>query len=71
MNRRRPVSRIIHTILGVDVFWKVQIQPAVYLEYTGGGISYMHKYVKKAKAIGRYREELALHTGEPTVHWKD
>ena len=32
MNRRRLVSSNIHTILSVDVFWKVQIQPAVYLE---------------------------------------
>ena len=29
LNRRRLVSGIIHTFLGVSVCWKVQIQPAV------------------------------------------
>ena len=29
LNRRRSVSGIIHTLLGVAVFWKVQIQPAI------------------------------------------
>ena len=29
LNRRRSVSGIIHTLLVVDVFWKLQIQQAV------------------------------------------
>ena len=31
----------------------------------------MYKAVKKTKAIQRYMEALALHTGEPTVNWED
>ena len=29
LNRRRSVSGIIHTLLDVDVCWKVQIQPDI------------------------------------------
>ena len=38
LNRRRSVSGIIHTLLGVAVFWKVQIQPAIASDYTDGEI---------------------------------
>ena len=31
----------------------------------------MYKAVRKTKAIRRYMEALALHTGTPTVHWED
>ena len=31
----------------------------------------MYQGVKKIKAIWRYVEDLSLHTGAPTVHWKD
>ena len=71
MNRIRPVSRIVHTILGVDVLCKIQIQPAAYLEYTDGEISYMYKDFKKTKSIGGFMEAWALHTKDPTVHWED
>ena len=36
INRRRSVSGIIHTLLGVAVFWKVQIQPAIASDSTDG-----------------------------------
>ena len=36
INIRRSVSGIIHTLLGVDVCWKVQIQRAIESESTGG-----------------------------------
>ena len=36
INRRRSVSGIIHTVLGVDVCWKVHIQPAIASDYTDG-----------------------------------
>ena len=38
INRRQSVSGIIHTLLGVDVFWKVQIQPYVASDSTDGEI---------------------------------
>ena len=31
----------------------------------------MYKAVKKTKAIHRYIEALAIHTGAPTLHLKD
>ena len=31
----------------------------------------MYKAVKKTKAIRRYMDDLALHTGAPSVHWED
>ena len=71
LNIRRSVSGIIHTLLGVAVCWKVQIQPAIASESTDGEIRCMYKYVKKTKSIQRYMETLALHNGAPTVHWKD
>ena len=36
IERRRSVSGIIQTLLGVDVFWKVQIQPYVASDSTDG-----------------------------------
>ena len=69
LNRRRPVLVIIRTLIGVDVCWKLQIQPAIASDSTDGKIICMHKYVKKTKIIRRYMESLALHTGTPTVYW--
>ena len=34
LNRRRSLSGIIYTLLGVAVFWKVHIQPAIDSEST-------------------------------------
>ena len=34
INKRRPVSCIIHTILGISICWKVQIQPYVAYDST-------------------------------------
>ena len=70
LNRRRSVSVIIHTLLGVFVCWKVQIQPAIASYSTDGEITFMYKYVKKIKVIHIYMEALALHTDAPTVHWE-
>ena len=36
LNRRRSVSGIIHTLLGVAVFWKVKIQPDISFDSTYG-----------------------------------
>ena len=36
LNIRRSVSGIIHTLLGVTVCWKVQIQPAIASDSTDG-----------------------------------
>ena len=63
------MSGIIHTLLGVAVFWKVQIQSAIASDYTDEKI-FMYKYVNNTKAIQCYMEALSLHTGSPTVHWE-
>ena len=55
-NRRRSVLGIIHTILGVDVCSKLQIQPAIASEFTEGEIRCMYKDVKKNKVIRGYME---------------
>ena len=34
INRRRSVSAIIYTLVGVDVFWKVHIQPDISFDAT-------------------------------------
>ena len=51
INRRRSVSGIIHTLLGVSVCWKVNIQPDVASDSTHGEIVCMYKAVNKTKAI--------------------
>ena len=66
INRIQSVSGIIHTLLGVAVCWKLQIRPSMAYDSTGGEIICMCKAVKKAKAIRRYMESPALHTGETT-----
>ena len=67
-NRRRSFLEIIHTLLGVSLFWRVQIQLAVASEYTEGLIKYMYNCVKKTIGIIRYMEFLKLHTTSPTVN---
>ena len=62
LNIRRSVSGIIHTLLGVSVCWKVQIQPAIASDSTDGEIRCMYNAVKKTKVIRRYMEALALYT---------
>ena len=54
INRRRSVSGIIHTLLGVSVYWKVQIQPAIASDSTDGEIRCMYKALKQTKVIRRY-----------------
>ena len=56
INKRGSVSGIIHTLLGVAVFWKVQIQPDIVSDPTDGEIICMYKYVKK---------KLSVHTWKP------
>ena len=71
INRRRSVSGIIHNLLGVAVYWKVQIQPDISSEFTDGEIRCMYKTVKKTKVIKRYMEPLELQNGAPTEHWEE
>ena len=71
LNRRRSVSGIIHTLIGVAVCWKVQFQPAIASDSTDGKNRCMYKAVKKNKVIQRYMESLEIHTGAPTVHRED
>ena len=59
---------ILHTLIGVAVSWKVQIQPAITSDSTDVEIICMYKDVKKPKFIRRYMEVLALHTGAPIVY---
>ena len=70
INIRRSVSGIIHTLLGVAVYWKVHIQLAIASDSTDGEIRYMYKAVNKTKGIRRYMEALSLITGAPKVHWQ-
>ena len=62
---------IIHNLIGVSVFWKVQIQPDIASDSTDGEIICMYKSVKKQIVIWRYMEALAIQTGAPIVHWED
>ena len=41
INRRPSVSVIIYNMFGVDVFWKVHIQPAIAYDSTDGDIRFM------------------------------
>ena len=45
INIRRSVLGIIHTLLGVKLFWKIQIQPDVSSNSTDVKIRYMYKAV--------------------------
>ena len=71
LNRRRSVSGIIHTLLGVTVCWKVHIWPDIASGPTDGEIRCMYKAVKKTKVVRRYMEALAIYTASRTVHWED
>ena len=71
INRRWSFSGIINTLLGVAVCWKVRIQSSIASDSTDKEIRCMYKAVNKTKFIRRYIEDLALHTGAPTVHWED
>ena len=62
INRRRSVSGILHTLLGVAVCLKLLIQPAVAYASTDGGIRCMNKALKKTKATRIYMKDLSLHT---------
>ena len=70
INRRRSVSGTIHTLLGIYVCWKVQIQPAVASDSTDGEIRFMYMAFKKHKDIRRYKKSSEIHMGAPTVHWE-
>ena len=69
LSRRRSVLGIMRNLLGVAVFWKVNVQPAIASDSTDGEIKCMYKAVKKNKVIWWCVEALALHTGSTTVHW--
>ena len=51
INRRQSVSGILHTLLGVAVFWKLHIQPAIASDSTDGEIRCMYRDVKKTKVF--------------------
>ena len=70
INRRRSVSGLIHTMLGVAVCWKLHIQPAIASDSTEGEIIRTYKSVNKTKVIWRETEALALHTGATKLHWE-
>ena len=53
LNRKLSISVIIHTLLGVAVLWKVQIQSYVAYAYTDGEICFVYKYAKKNKDVCR------------------
>ena len=53
LNIRGSVSGIVHTIISVDVFWKVHIQPAIASDSNYGEFRFMYKAVKKTKVIWR------------------
>ena len=61
----------IYSLLGVEVFWKVQIQPDVAYESTYVKIRYMYIDVKKNNSIQSYMEALSLHNVSPILHWED
>ena len=58
-------------MLSVAICWKVHTQPDIASESTYGEIICMYKDFNQTKAVWRYMEDLALHTGAPTVHWED
>ena len=58
-------------MIGVAVFWKINIQLDIASESTDGEIRFMYKAAKKTKAIRRYTEALELHNGTPKLHWED
>ena len=63
LNIRRSVSCIIHDLIGVAVFWEVQIPPYVASDSTKGEIRCIYKAVNNTKTFQCYMETLALHTG--------
>ena len=67
--QKTAVLGIIHTLIGVAIYWKVHIQPALEYDSTYGEIRCMYKDVKKTKVLRRYMEDLALHNSTPTVNW--
>ena len=68
---RWSVSVIFCALVGFSVCCKVQIQPAIAYYYADGEIRCMYKAVNKNKAVHRYIESLAIHTGSPTVNWEE
>ena len=65
------MSGIFHTLLGVDVCYKLKIQADVASDSTSVGIRCMYKAVNKNKVICSYIEALEFQTGVSPVHWED
>ena len=61
---------IIHTLLGVYVYWKLQIQPDIDSNSNYVEIICLYKAVNKTKVILRYMEALEIQTGAPKLHWE-
>ena len=51
INKKRSVSGIIHTLLDVAVYWKVQIKPDVASNSTDGEIRWVLQYDRKTTVI--------------------
>ena len=65
------VSGILHTLIGIAVWFKLHILSAKSSDSTGVEIRCMYKSVKKDNVFWIYMESLVLHTGAPTLHWED
>ena len=65
------MSVIIHTIIGVGVYCKVQVQPSIASDLYDGKIRCMYKVVDKTKAIWRYMKALAPQTEASKINWED
>ena len=68
---KRVSSVILHTMLGVAIYWKLKIQTSIASDSTDVEIKCVYKAVKKTKVIHKYMKALAIHTVSQTVHWED
>ena len=55
-------------MIGIDIYWKVRIQPDISSESTDGEIRCMYKAFNKTKAFQRYMKALELHNSKLTLH---
>ena len=62
---------IIHTLLGVSLFWKVQNNPVVNSGSTYEEICCIFKAVDNTNSVSCYMEYFPLNTRSPTVYLKN
>ena len=66
------MSGIIHTTIGVAIFWKVKIKFLIASNTSDGKMNDIHeKDANNTKYVRCYMESLDLHIGEPNIHWED